>query len=200
VTTRTLSLSGALAGKTMNGRLTRDGSTETNGEATLPPGNAGTLATATSVTAASASHDIVTGATVDLFWSGATPGCRRGMVAGTVAGTTVPVSGGTGDTLPANGTAIVIDAQVIIDFDSTAASLLLVVVAQQRRASVQFQQNAGTPILSVDLGKYGEDGEPFCWASSTWVASPFGADVGKVAVSNGDSTGSNTVTIGALRT
>ena len=50
-----------------------------------------------------AGHGIVTGQLFDLFWSG---GARSGCIAGAVSGNNVPFSGGTGDNLPAQDTAV----------------------------------------------------------------------------------------------
>jgi hypothetical protein len=59
--------------------------------------------TSGNLTMTNSGHGITTGARLDLYWA---TGRRRGCVVGTVAGTTVPISGGSGDNLPTNGTAI----------------------------------------------------------------------------------------------
>lgn len=55
------------------------------------------------VTMGSGGHTIVTGQRADLYWAG---GRRRGVVIGTVAGTAVPFTGGTGTDLPVTTTPI----------------------------------------------------------------------------------------------
>lgn len=201
MTTRTVTLSGSIAGKSFSGTFRRDGAGETNVSATLPAGKAGTLSARvdvdTGTVTLSPGHGLASG-TYDVFWSGVTPGSRRGM-AGVITGDSLALDAGTGDNLPVLTTAVVVAAQVILDFDSDNASLLMAVVGQQRRASVQFQQNDGTPILSLDLGRAGVDGEPYLWASAGAVANPFGAAISKIAASNGSSVGTNTLTVGVLR-
>jgi hypothetical protein len=68
---------------------------------------AGTLTTRTGNTEGNATlstgHGITTGLLVDLYWTG---GVRRGVIVGTVAVNVVPFSGGTGDNLPIQDTAI----------------------------------------------------------------------------------------------
>lgn len=80
----------------------------------LPAGKDGDLTTRTSdtvgeLTMDSASHGITTGAIIDIYWSG---GVRYGVTVGTVSGTAVPFSLGSGDNLPADETAIVATVQV----------------------------------------------------------------------------------------
>lgn len=200
-TTRTVTLSGSVAGKSFSGTFRRDGVGETNGTEDLVAGTAGTLTTRTdSDTGAvtlTAGHGLTSG-TYDIFWGGATPGMRHGMT-GVITSNSLALDVGTGDNLPVATTAVVVCKQVILDFDSDYAALALAVVSQQRRAGVQFQQTDGTPILSLDLGKHGVDGEPFVWASDTYVANPFGAAISKIALSNGSTGGVNTVAVGVLR-
>lgn len=201
MTTRTITSSGSVAGKAIGGNVRRTGATETNGEITLAAGSAGTLTTRTDndtgTVTLTTGHGQTSG-TFDVFWGGATPGCRRGMT-GTVTVNALALDVGTGDSLPLAATAVVVDKQEIVDFDSTAATIVLAGVGQTRRASVQFQQADGTPVKSLDLGRDGTDGEPYVWASNTDVSTPFGADLGKIAVSNGSSAGTNTIVIGVLR-
>lgn len=199
MTTRNITQSGSIAGKSISGTLRRTGSTETNGEVTLAAGSAGTLTTRTDddtgTVTLTAGHGQTSG-TFDVFWA---DGVRRGMT-GTVTVDSLALDLGAGDVLPVATTAVVVDKQEIIDFDSDAASIVLAGVGQTRRASVQFQEDAGTPVLSLDLGRANETvSEPWFWAADTDVATPFGANLSKVAVSNGSSAGANVIIIGVLR-
>lgn len=75
------------------------------GNATLGPANAGAI-TAGSITITGA-HTITDGNLLDVYWlESSVQKSRRLCVVGTVAGQVVPVSGGTGDTLPTGGTAV----------------------------------------------------------------------------------------------
>ena len=107
---------------------------------------------------------------------------------------------GAGDNLPPAASPVVVCRQTILDFDTDNASLAMVVIMQQGRASVQFQQTAGTAIKSLDLGKVnGGDGEPFVWSVGSDVTNPFGAVISQIAVSNGLAHGTNKITVAALR-
>ena len=56
-------------------------------------------------TVTAAGHNISTGNTVAVFWTG---GSRDGCTAGTVSGSAVPITGGEGDNLPTQATAVTI--------------------------------------------------------------------------------------------
>lgn len=76
-------------------------------EVTLPAAKAGTLSTRTDANTGTltlgSGHGVTTGARLDLYWVG---GSRRGIVVGTVAGTSVPIDLGDGDDLPTATTEI----------------------------------------------------------------------------------------------
>jgi len=80
----------------------------------VPAAQSGILTTRTSDTAGditmdNPAHTVQTGDRVDLYWVEAgVPGSARGGVVGTVAGDVVPVSGLTGDILPAATTPITV--------------------------------------------------------------------------------------------
>lgn len=198
-----VSISASIGGKAISGTLTRADAATEIGTGTVPgsplaAGNAGTLTTRTDddtgvITASSADHDILNGDVVDVYWSG---GLRRGMSVTAVAGTAISINLGAGTVLPALSTVVVVDKQVVLDVDATAAAIIQAAASAQRRASIQFQEAAGTPIASLDLGLSGVDGEAWEWSSDTAVATPFGADVGKIVISNGSSAGTNIINIG----
>lgn len=196
----TLTKSVSIGGRTVSGRIVRTAEGEFSETVTLAAGKAGTLSTRTDDNTGTltlgASHGITTGQIIDLYWSG---GIRRTMTVGTVAGTSVPIDLGVGDVLPAAATAIVACVQTVVNFDFDGDEAILVAASATRRSSVEFQQDAGTVIKSLDLGKSGTDGEAWDWANNGDVANPFvGVDVGKVVVSNGSSAGTNTVVFGAV--
>jgi len=184
--------------QTISVATTRSGATEVGATETLAVAKVGTLSTRTDnntgILTMAASHGITTGATIDLYWVG---GIRRGMTVGTVSVNSVPIDLGAGDNLPAQDTAIVACVVTTITQVVTAASILLVGVGMSRRGSVEFQQSDGTPILSLHLGAADAlaaatpSAEGFDWSSSQGVTTPFGADVGKVVISNGSSAGTN---------
>lgn len=73
--------------------------------AVTPPGKRGTLTLRTNDTVGEltmeASHGIATGNTIYLYWATGGGGKRLAVTVGTVSGNVVPISGGTGDNLPA---------------------------------------------------------------------------------------------------
>jgi hypothetical protein len=83
-------------------------------EVTLAAAKTGSLSTRTDddtgTLTMAAGHGITTGARIDIYWTG---GARRGVIAGTVAGNSVPFGAGApdiglGDVLPSQGTAVTV--------------------------------------------------------------------------------------------
>lgn len=193
-------ISASIGGKTISGTLTRTEATDVSSQVTVSAAKAGTLSTRTdndtgTLTLASG-HGITNAQVIDIYWSG---GIQRGCVVGTVSGTSVPFDSGAGDNLPIATTAITACVQVVVDTDVAAATIEMAAASATRKGSVQFQQSNGTAILSLGLGvASGTAGEAWSWASGVGVSTPFGADVGKVAISNGDSSNSNIISFGLV--
>lgn len=125
----------------------------------LPAGAAGSLTTRTNdtvgeVTASSGSHGITTGATVDLYWTG---GRRYGVTVGTVSGTAIPISGGSGDVLPSTSTAVVVTEQVsaTVNIDGDNIQLLAIElqlpIGDSSKGHCQFKESGAADIHTVDL-------------------------------------------------
>jgi hypothetical protein len=102
-----------------------------------------------------AGHGITTAAVIDLYWAG---GNRYGVVVGTVATNVVPISGGAGDNLPAETTAITAvvqgTANIYIDGDNT--ELLAIELRTNNRSlatagHVAFYDADDALIAAVDL-------------------------------------------------
>lgn len=196
--TRYANISVTIGGVTCSGRNYRTGGGEITESVTLAAGKAGTLTTRTDndtgVATLSTGHGIITNDVVDVYWSG---GARRGMTA-TVATNAVTIDGGAGDNLPSTTTALVVCKQTVVNHDFTAAEVKLAAASATRRGTVQFQQSDGTPIKTLDLGLSGTDGEAWHWEDDSPDSTPFGADVGKIIMSNGSSAGTNVVNVGIL--
>jgi hypothetical protein len=197
----TLQKSVSIAGLSISGSIVRTEDGESRESVTLAAGSAGSVSARTDndtfSVALTAGHGLTNGS-YDVYWgSGATAGCRRGMT-GTVTSNTLALDGGTGDNAPIVSTAVVVCKQTVVTFAFTAANAILAVAGAQYRASLQFQQADGTPVKSLDLGRSGNNGEIWDWAAYGDVSTPFGADVGKVAVSNGNSSNSNAVKFGVV--
>jgi hypothetical protein len=100
--------------------------------------NSGTLTLASG-------HGITTGARIDVYWAG---GARYGMVAGTVAGTSVPVNGGLGDNLPAESTALTAASPRVINFAIVGDYVSGLALATTHRGTVVIASAAGVPLLT----------------------------------------------------
>lgn len=150
-------------------------------------GYAGSLTTKTDashgvVTLTSAYHAITTGATISLWWDG---GKRLSMTVGTVSGTTIPVSGGTGDDLPDADTVVVgyrevgwqIGFRFCLDaFNSTDDFVLAhfvngVDATVTDYLKVTVQQNSGNPRIATQWSlNSGDGGTVYCdYDPGTWA-------------------------------
>lgn len=144
-----------------------------------------TVGTLTMVTG----HGITTAAVIDIYWSG---GRRFQVTVGTVSGLSVPFTVGQGDNLPVNLTAVTV---MVVHQESlvlTAANIVLAAAAcPGADATVVFTQSDGTFVAALRVNAAApKDGVWYTGYGTT----PFGADVGKVFVSHGDSAATRTIT------
>lgn len=175
-----------VGGITISGTLSRSAEGQISQVVSLPAAKAGTLSTRTGDTEGELtlgeSHGITTGMTVNVYWTG---GRRYGVTVGTVAGLVVPISGGDGDVLPAEDTAVTA-AQVVevdVDFDGDLAVLLAASVS--KAGHVDIQDGAGDQIVGLDLAA----GEPWVWADGGPLANPLaGETVGQIVAANSATT------------
>ncbi len=152
--------------------------------------NTGTLTMA-------ASHGIVTGDRIAIFWNiGGVIGCRRGVEVGTVATNSVPFDNGTGDDLPADESAITacveVEEPVAIDGDD----FNLLVAYGEGKGSFSL---CGADDVE-DFGWHFPLGaQTYEWYTNCGYANPIVGDViTKVFFANGDSSAAKTFRIGAL--
>jgi len=130
-----LSVSGS--GAAIQSQVTRSGSASIGLIESLAAAKPGTLSTRTNNTDGTltmeAGHGFTTAAVIDLYWAG---GVRYGVVVGTVATNSVPISGGAGDNLPAQATAItaVLESQANIFIDGDNTELLAIELRTNNRA------------------------------------------------------------------
>jgi hypothetical protein len=143
-----------------------------NSEVVCPASKAGTLSTRTGDTEGTltlgSGHGITTGQVIDLYWTG---GSRRNVIVGTVSGTSVPITAGSGDNLPLQATAVLAGIQVIIPcvFDPVTVSLIVFSVG-----------GAGQVVYFADTVEaahfeYSSTGLWY-WDSSNLASSTFGTD------------------------
>lgn len=128
-------------------------------EDSLAAAKTGQLTTRTNDTSGeltmAASHGITTGQVIDVYWSG---GVRYGVTVGTVATNAVPISGGSGDNLPANMTAVtaVVQKSINLSIDGDNADIVAIVLetidkSLRTAAHVQFRDSADAEIAEIDL-------------------------------------------------
>jgi hypothetical protein len=167
-------------------------------ERTIPAAQAGSLTTRTStsvgtITMSSGGHTITTGARVDLYWTEAgVKGCRRGVVVGTVAGTSVPITAGSGDNLPTNLTALTVALPITL-LTAINGSKLVALFFGAPEAQTQFVMCSGasTEEYARNLGQGAVD----YWDSGQLgVTNPIAGDtITLTFVSHGDATGAKRV-------
>lgn len=114
--------------------------------ASVPAAQPGSLTVRTdnatgTLTMTNSSHGITTGIRIDLYWSG---GCRRGVAVGTVSGTSVPITVGSGDNLPAAATAIVASIPVKREIAFLNASLQAIAVTNNAESQFTFVESNST--------------------------------------------------------
>jgi len=152
-----LSVSGS--GASIQAQVVRSGSASIGLVDTLPAAKTGQLTTRTDNTTGTltmaASHGITTAAVIDLYWTG---GVRYGVVVGTVATNSVPISGGAGDNLPSNLTNITAvvqsTANIFIDGDNTeliALELRTNDRSLRTAGHIAFYDSANDLIAELDL-------------------------------------------------
>lgn len=190
-----LSIAGEIAGAPMNASLTRsaDGGIR-QGPITLPAAESGTLSTRTNDTSGEltiADTTLETGDIIDLYWDG---GMRYDVVVGVVAGNVVPISGGSGDVLPAQDTAITADEQVTLDVDFDGANLVAIGAKSSKHGHIGFQESGSTEV-EVELTA----NEPWTWLNAQNITNPLVATVvDAVKISNADANNSATFDLGVL--
>ncbi len=132
----------------------------------------------------SASHGISTADKIDMYWSG---GHRRNVTVGTVSVNTVPISGGSGDNLPANGTAITAmkpqpETQV---FDGDDVQLL--VCSSPVPGTITFYEDDGTTVIAtvpLTADDSGTTKYTYTWHAAKGTNPLAGGDVGVIAFSH----------------
>lgn len=198
-----LSQSVSIGGVTISGRVTRNAEGQVGlavgptDPAPLAAAKTGALTTRTNDTEGeltmTTGHGITTAAVIDLYWSG---GRRYGVVVGTVATNAVPISGGAGDVLPADETAITAQVVTELDVDFDGDLLVALAMSATRRGTITLLDAADAVIVSYELLA----GEPRVWAEdSSLGANPLAGEVVAYAlISNGDSAGTNTIRCGVL--
>lgn len=208
-----------MAVATISNRLTVDGTTytqaasvtadgvmrrEKTGATALAAAKIGALTTRTSDTVGeltmAVGHAITTGQRLDIFWDvGDVKGARRGVVVGTVATNQVPFTGGAGDVLPADESAVTAQVPAEEEFLVTGNSVQFIFARATRRACVVFADASNVELHAIegDLDGTTTTGNGYQWYTGNGLTNPLAGDaVAKVFLSNGDSAGTNNVVAG----
>jgi hypothetical protein len=184
----------SVGGISVNGAVRRTASGQISHQVSLAAGKAGSLTTRTDndtgVVTLGEGHGILTNDQLSVCWAG---GARLRMIA-TVAGNLLTIDGGTGDNLPAQNTAVVVQKLTSIDTDFDGDLLEIIAACCTTQGIVGFYDAANVLLAAIDLA----EGEPWFWASDSGIANPLaGNPVAYALVGNGDDA-AGTFSLGAL--
>jgi hypothetical protein len=190
----TMTQAASIAGVTISGSVVRTASGLIGQDLSLAVAKVGQLTTRTNdtqgVITLVALHGITTGK-VDIYWTG---GMRYGVDA-TVVVNACTITGGAGDNLPSNLTAVTVCVPTTVDIDFSGDLLEILAAVATKRSHVDFLASGGSSLLAIELTA----GAPWFWCSDLGVTNPLAGDtVASATVSNGDSTGASALKIGAL--
>ena len=170
-------------------------------EETMAVAKIGSLTTRTNNTdgelTMNAGHGIATGNRLDLYWTvGGVKGSRRGVVVGTVATNQVPITGGSGDNLPADESPITAQVPVEKPFSVVGNNVAGLAVYSDKGGQVVIVDGADVELASfVILAD--------AWARQWWPgngeANPLSGDTAThVFFSHGSSAGTSVMRIAAI--
>jgi hypothetical protein len=124
-----------------------------------------TTNTTGSLTMTNASHGIITGQRIDIYWTG---GQCYGAVAGTVAGAVVPIASVSGGSnLPASSTAVTVGIPLQTTFSLTGNNLTALVLSTPQNGYFVFDASS-----SDVLAEYVVGGRVFTWDTTAPAANP----------------------------
>ena len=186
-------------------QVVREGSGVIGLQETLALGQAGTLTTRTSdtagtITASDAGHGIATADKVDVHWTDSgVPKVAYDCTVGTVAGTSIPFTGASGDVLPIATSAIVVtkhlSVNLSIDGDETKLIAIVVETADITRRDavhIQFLDSGSAEIAELDL----VTNIPQVWDIEGGASNPFtGNPITVAKITNGGTTASQNYTL-----
>lgn len=174
-------------------------------EVSVAAAKAGALTTRTddetgTLTMDDAGHGITTGARLDLYWDG---GSRRGILVGTVSGTSVPIGAddsGAGDVLPADETEITAMVPHEEEFLVTGDDVSLLAVYSTAPGIFVLAESDDSEVVAYEIGDVTGGEQSTVWFSAINATNPLAAaDVAKVFFSHGDSTQAATMRVLAMR-
>jgi hypothetical protein len=170
-------------------------------EETIPAAKTGTLTTRTSDSVGEitgqADHGVLTGDIIDIYWTaGGALLSRRGITVGTVAALAIPITDGAGDVLPADETALTLMKRQTFDLKFDGSDLVaLFAYSAAAQTTIVLSGDDGVedhPILMSTAG------QTYDWTSGNGVTNPvIGDAITQVHITQGDSTGTKSVTVAA---
>lgn len=156
----------------------------------IPAAKTGSLTTRTNNTDGTLTmdpgHGIITGQVVDIYWVG---GSRVGVVVGTVSVNSVPISGGSGDNLPAQSTAINVgirqtEVGSVVGNNAVAMLAFAALLTGDYYGYVSFLTAGDVQIAAYKLSP---DRPNWDWDNQGDASNPFsGQTVAKVLFSHGN--------------
>jgi len=167
-------------------------------EATVPAAQSGTLTVRTNntdgtLTMDNAGHGITTASHIDLYWinTDGTYGFRRNATVGTVSGTSVPFTSGSGNNLPASSSVMYAATVQVYTVNITGAEATAICMAVDSTAGqIVLLKTGGTvEVLAVQLSPL----QTYCWVSSdpACVSNPItGSTIDTVHITIADITSS----------
>lgn len=193
------SYSSSLGGVTGSSSFLVDGTGMAMVNTTLAAGNASTSWTKTGANTGTAvlgaSHTIVNGTKVDVFWTLVDVNYVQYNCTATVTGTSIALASGSGDDFPVNGTDLVVSTKEVynLKFDCATSNLKALMVTTDKILSCQFVNVGGTvtgsPIL-LDTAEF------YSWFTSLGTA-PLTVAIKEVWLASGEASTSN-VSVAAL--
>ncbi len=185
----------SLGGISFSESLSLSADAEIAHDKSVPVAWAGLLGTRTSdtagtITVTESAHLITTGARADLYWTG---GCRRGIVVGTVAGESVPFTGGSGDNLPAEDTAITVALPEELDLTVVGDNVVAIFLYFAGLGQAVFCDGSNVEKMAQSVGA----GQVWDWNNTNGVTNPLTGDTPtKVFVSHNVTTAAQTIRVG----
>jgi hypothetical protein len=166
------------------------------GPVTVAAAKIGSLTTRTDNTTGTltmnAGHGFATGNRIDLFWA---TGCRVGVVVGTVATNSVPISGGNGDNLPTAATAITAmkPTKYPLSFVGDDVDAVAMSASATGPGAFTFVDGADAHLAHFRV----PGGTVYSWDSAAGQANPLaGLTPVSVYVSQGDSAATSSLQVG----
>lgn len=156
-------------------------------EPPLPAAKAGTLSTRSGDTSGTltleSGHGVASDTKLDVYWA---DGTRVNVTVGTVSGTSVPITSGSGDNLPAQGTAVTVMAPHEEEWVVTAANMTgLAVGCSGTPCVARFVDSEDADVVTIVVNP---GSQAYAWAEGMGD-NPITDDVAKVFLSHGSSAG-----------